>query len=223
MKSNRGPWIAALGLALTLALLLTLPHAHALAQPAPDPPDQVGLPIVPEDEAPAPDDLARRGDEGPDGGAMEAPQDGPQGGWMGWPPDGPGGGGMGYRRGAGHGMGRGRSMGEAMRALDLTADQKKRMADIRDRQQRSAIKGQADLRIAQLDLRKLMRADTPDRRAIDSQIEKMGSMRTAMQKSRVATMFEMRAVLTQEQRDKLKDWRENGGSRAEKRGGSDTD
>jgi Spy/CpxP family protein refolding chaperone len=36
-------------------------------------------------------------------------------------------------------------------------------------------------------------------------------------------MFDMRAVLTQEQRDKLKEWRENGGPRGEERGSSDSD
>ena len=110
-----------------------------------------------------------------------------------------------------------------MRMLDLTPEQKKRMADIRDRQERSAIRAQADMRIAQLDLQKLMRADTPDRRAIESQIDKLGSMRTAMQKSRMGMMFDMRSVLTQEQRDKLKDWRQNGGPRGEERGSSDSD
>jgi Spy/CpxP family protein refolding chaperone len=120
-------------------------------------------------------------------------------------------------------MGRGRGMGNALRQLDLTDDQKRRMADIRDKQQRSAIRAQADMKIAQLDLRKLMRADTPDRRAIDLQIEKLGSMRTTMQKSRVGMMFDMRAVLTQEQRDKLKDMREDGGPREDRRDGSDSD
>ena len=110
-----------------------------------------------------------------------------------------------------------------MRMLDLTAEQKKRMADIRDRQERSAIRAQADMRIAQLDLKKLMRADSPDRRAIESQIDKLGGMRTAMQKSRMGMMFDMRSVLTQEQRDKLKDWRQNGGPRGEERGSSDSD
>jgi Spy/CpxP family protein refolding chaperone len=226
MKRNRWIWTATLvgGLALAFVLALTVHHALAFAQPAPAPPDQdqVGQSIVlDDDDAPSPDDMAWL-DDGPAGQPMEAPQGGTRGGWGG----GPGGmGSGGHRGGRGPGMGRGRGgMGAAMRALDLTSDQKKRMADIRDRQQRSAIKAQADMRIAQLDLQKLMRADTPDRRAVDSQIEKLGTMRTAMQKSRVGMMFDMRAVLTQDQRDKLKDWRENGRPRGEdERGGSDSD
>lgn len=213
MKPNRWSWLVtlALGLVVASALALTTAHAPAVAQPAPAPPDQVGPPD-------APDDIAWLGldDDGPDGAPMEAPHDGGHGGgWMGR-------GGPGGRGGMGPGMRRG-GMGSAMRMLDLTPEQKKRMADIRDRQERSAIRAQADMRIAQLDLRKLMRADSPDRRAIESQLDKLGSMRTSMQKSRVGMMFDMRAVLTQEQRDKLKDWRENGGPRGGERGGSDSD
>jgi Spy/CpxP family protein refolding chaperone len=202
----------ALGLVVATTLALTIPHALALAQPAPAPPDQIGPPGA--DDG----DLAWLGldDDGPDGGPMEAPH----GGW-GRGPDGNGP--PGQRR---HMMGRGGMggrMGGAMRMLDLTPEQKKRMADIRDRQERSAIRAQADMRIAQLDLKKLMRADSPDRRAIESQIDKLGGMRTAMQKSRMGMMFDMRSVLTQEQRDKLKDWRQNGGPRGEERGSSDSD
>jgi len=211
MKSKRWWGIATIPLALVAAFMLTLTVHHALAQPAPDPPDQ----FEPNDDAPVPGDLAWLGadEDGPDGGALEAPNDGPHGGWMGAP---------GRRGGMGRGM-RGERMGMAMRALDLTSEQKKRMADIRDRQQRTAIRAQADMRIAALDLRKLMRADSPDRRAIESQIEKIGSMRTSMQKSRVGMMFDLRGVLTQEQKDKLKDMRQNGGPRGGERGGSDSD
>jgi Spy/CpxP family protein refolding chaperone len=223
MKPNRWSWFVtlALGLVVATALALTIPHAPAMAQPAPAPPDQIAPPGADDDDAPPPGDVAWLGldDDGPDGGPMEAPHGGPRGGWMG---AGPGGMGPGHRGVMGQGMRRGR-MGAAMRMLDLTPEQKKRMADIRDRQERSAIRAQADMRIAQLDLRKLMRADTPDRRAIESQIDKLGGMRTAMQKSRMGMMFDMRSVLTQEQRDKLKDWRQNGGPRGEERGSSDSD
>jgi Spy/CpxP family protein refolding chaperone len=115
--------------------------------------------------------------------------------------------------GGGHGMGFGRGrMGAGMmlRDLDLSKEQRTRIRDIRDKQMRSAIRAQADMRIAQLDLTKLMRADNPDRRAIESQIEKIGGMRTAMQKSRIATMFEVRNVLTPEQREQLRESRDQG-------------
>jgi len=217
MKSNRWPWIAALALVVALVAAIAMPHTRALAQPAPAPP------VSPQQIAPGddddPGDLAWIGDDdGPGDDALEAPHDQPGGGW-GRGPDGMGP--PGHRRGMG-GM-RGGAMGMAFRQLDLSDEQKKRMADIRDRQQRTAIRARADMSIAELDLRKLMRADTPDRRAIESQIEKIGSMRTSMQKSRVGTMFDMRTVLTQEQRDQLKQWRNNGGPSQGKHSRSESD
>src|SRR5262249_37720045 len=152
MKAKRWLGIAAVPMALVIALVLTLTVHHALAQPAPDQPAAPGQMAAPDD------DLALLGahEDGLDGGALEAPDDAPGAGWMGAP---------GRRGGMGRGM-RHEGMGRTIRALDLTADQKKRMADIRDRQQRTQIRSQADMRIAELDLRKLMRADSPDRRAI---------------------------------------------------------
>jgi protein CpxP len=215
MRSNRWPWLAALALVVALGAAMVLPHTRALAQPAPAPQMAPG---DPGDDDPG--DLAWLGDDdGPGDGAMEAPHDAPGGGWMGRGPDGMGP--PGHRRGMG-GM-RGGGMGMAFRQLDLTDEQKKRMADIRDRQERSSIRARADMSIAELDLRKLMRADSPDRRAIESQIEKIGSMRTSMQKSRVGMMFDMRSVLTPEQRNQLKEMRENGGGKQRTHGRSESD
>jgi Spy/CpxP family protein refolding chaperone len=118
---------------------------------------------------------------------------------------GPGGPGPGMRKGAG---GRG-GAGEALREkLNLTDDQKSRIADIRDRHERSAIPVQSDLKVASLDLRKLMRADRPDERAIHAQIDKISDLRGSLQKNRVSSMLEARSVLTAAQQ---KIMRESGG------------
>ena len=61
--------------------------------------------------------------------------------------------------------------------------------------------------IAALDLRKLIHADKPDQRAIDTQIDKIAGMRAGLRKAQVASMLEMRGVLTDEQRKKLQDAR----------------
>jgi Spy/CpxP family protein refolding chaperone len=99
--------------------------------------------------------------------------------------------------------------GEALRArLNLTDDQKSRIADIRDRHERSAIPIQSDLRVASLDLRKLMRADRPDERAIHAQIDRISDLRGSLQKNRVSSMLEARSVLTPAQQ---KIMRESGG------------
>jgi Spy/CpxP family protein refolding chaperone len=123
--------------------------------------------------------------------------------------------------GPGHGMrmrggpgawGRGRGLGLALRDLDLTETQRKKLAEIRDAQTRAGIQARANLQIAQLDLTKLIRADKPDKRAIDAQIDRIGTMRSSLQKSRVAALLEARSVLTPEQQQQLRERREHGRS-----------
>ena len=112
----------------------------------------------------------------------------------------------GMRRGPGMGR-RGPARAELREKLNLTDTQKERLADIRDRHARAAIPIQGDLRIASLDLRKLMRADKPDQRAIDAQIDRMASLRASLQKARVAGQLEARAVLTPAQQKIMREGR----------------
>jgi len=113
-----------------------------------------------------------------------------------------------------HGMGPGQRRGPGGGAglasrLELTPSQRDRMEEIRDRERRHAIQARADLQIARLDLRRLMRAEHPDAHAIDAQIDKLAHLRAEMAKSRVASLLEARAVLTPEQQQKLREWRMN--------------
>jgi Spy/CpxP family protein refolding chaperone len=108
----------------------------------------------------------------------------------------------------GPGMGRGGPAGAQLRdKLNLSDDQKAKLADIRDRQERASIPVNGDLRIASLDLRKLMRADKPDKGAIDTQIDRIASLRASLQKSRVAGHLEARGVLTPAQQKLMKEHR----------------
>lgn len=104
------------------------------------------------------------------------------------------------------GMGRGRRAEELRAKLNLTDEQKTRLADIRDRRARAAIPIEGDLRIASLDLNKLMRADKPDQRAIDAQIDKIANLRASLHKNRVAGHLEGRAVLTPAQQKTLREY-----------------
>ncbi len=119
------------------------------------------------------------------------------------------------RRGMGRGMRMHRGGIGAFATLDLTEAQRTKLADLRDRQQRRAIQARADLQIARLDLRKLLRAGTPSGPAINSQIDRISRMRADLQKSRVATMLEARSVLTPGQRQQLRE-RRAGGMRDER-------
>jgi len=93
------------------------------------------------------------------------------------------------------------------KALDLTGAQRTKMREAGERQMRRGIQERADLAIARLDLRQLVRADKPDQKAIDAQVDKLAGMRAQLQKERLAVMLEMRSMLTDAQRAKLKELR----------------
>ena len=113
-------------------------------------------------------------------------------------------GGMGMAGGAMCGPGMGAGQGAMMlEGLGLTAEQQKKVQELHERQARQQIQAGADLQLATMDLQKLMRADAPDKAKIDAQIDKVAQLRAQMQKSHMATMLEVRAMLTPEQ---LKMW-----------------
>lgn len=119
------------------------------------------------------------------------------------------------RRQMGPGMRRGAPMHRSMRhrgmgmmafaRLDLTDAQKKQIAEVREKQQRKAIESQADMQLAQLDLRKAMQAETPSAATINTQIDKLSKLRADAHKSRVAAFLEARALLTPEQQKQLRE------------------
>jgi periplasmic protein CpxP/Spy len=201
---RRTTWSVLLATALTAVPVLAQTPTGG-AQRAPQPP--AGSPARADDPATlaagdqADQDLlsALMDDDGP----LEAPM----------PDDGSGMGGMPGGRYGMNGGGRGGMRGGwGMMAsqLDLSDTQRDRIRGIMETQMRRGIQERADLQIATLDLGKLMRADTPNRGAIDSQIDKMGRMRATLSKERIGAMLDARAVLTPEQRDKLKQMRSQG-------------
>lgn len=105
------------------------------------------------------------------------------------------------------GMGRGMFAEE----LKLTDAQRTRMAEIRDRQARKGIQARADLQIAALDLHKLMAADSPSKTSLDAQVDRIARLRADMQKSRIASMLEMRSLLTADQQARLRELRRDRG------------
>jgi Spy/CpxP family protein refolding chaperone len=124
-------------------------------------------------------------------------------------PYGPGGMGMGMRHG---GMG-GRPMfnrraAMGMRArlaqLDLTEAQSSKLRDLHEAHARKAVQRRADMQLARMDLRKLMRADKPDMGAVNAQIDKIARMQAEGLKSAFEVRMQARAVLTPEQLKKLR-------------------
>ncbi len=93
---------------------------------------------------------------------------------------------------------------DMMRDLDLSKDQRERISDLHEKQERAAIRMRADLQTARLDLRRLVRADRTDRVAINRQIDRIAQMRAEMEKARLGTMLDVRSVLTPEQRERAR-------------------
>lgn len=102
---------------------------------------------------------------------------------------------------------------EAMRELDLTDAQRDRLADIREQHLKAAIPIEADLRLAELELGKLTRAERPDLRALERQIDHISGLRASLMKNRMSGMLEARSVLTPVQHRKLRELREQGPAR----------
>jgi Spy/CpxP family protein refolding chaperone len=107
----------------------------------------------------------------------------------------------------------------ALAQLDLTPEQRDRITELHERQARKAIQARADLETARLDMRKLMRADTPDRRALDTQIDRIAGLEAGLRKDRVATLLDVRALLTPDQRKKLETMRDGAWGRGPGWGG----
>ncbi len=124
----------------------------------------------------------------------------------------------GMRRG---GMGMGMGMGPMMlRELDLTEAQRAKVEDIHERTMKRAIQARADVQLARLDLGRLLRAERPDARAIDAQIDRIATLRAGIAKAHVGALLEVRGLLTPEQQKKLQELRRMGpGGRGHERMG----
>ena len=215
---NERIWGAVMALTLCAAPLLAQPAtapaapAHEATAPALAPGDDVDPQLVAaldldEQDLVAVDfdgpEQAPMGDDGPRMAGVRDGADGPQGRWGRRGPDaGRDGGGM---MGGPGGM-RGHLAMIADR-LKLTDPQRDKIRDIMEQQQRRGIQERADLEIANLDLHKLMRADKPDRNAIDAQVDKIARMRATLAKERIGAMLSAQDVLTPEQREQLKQMR----------------
>lgn len=87
--------------------------------------------------------------------------------------------------------------------LDLTGTQRDRLRDIAGTLERKEIQMNADLETAQLDLRDVMRSDSPSASSIDAKIDAVTQLRGDMMKAGARASLDARKVLTSEQRKKL--------------------
>lgn len=87
--------------------------------------------------------------------------------------------------------------------LGLTPVQVQELERLRVDFQREAIKRDADLRVAEMDLARLLQADTVDLGSVEAKIQEIERLRAAFRLARIRTIEQGKAQLTQEQRTKL--------------------
>ena len=95
-------------------------------------------------------------------------------------------------------------------ALNLTDKQKDALKGIRERVEKEAIKKRADLQLAHVELQELLDKTPVDMSAVEASLKKSESSRTDLHLSFIKAREEVKALLTPDQRAKLKDELEAG-------------
>ena len=194
------------------AALLLSPLA-ASAQSAPPRAAQGAAPPVVAPAAPVVDDDGSWLADLFEGAPGEAPPalgdaEGHEGGLMAFDDDDHGGPGRGHHMAPGGPHERGRMMrrnlGMRFAALDLTDAQRDKLRDIHETAARKSVQRRADMQLARMDLRKLMRAEAPNASSVNAQIDKISRLQAEGMKAHFDTFMQARAVLTPEQQKKLR-------------------
>ncbi|HTZ46245.1 MAG TPA: Spy/CpxP family protein refolding chaperone [Verrucomicrobiae bacterium] len=164
----------------------------------------------PQDEATTPGAEEMLGPGGP-GGEAVAPPDNPAGppnsggprgdrGWEGRRDGSERGG----RRHEEFGLSRLLSNPDIQQKVGVTAEQVAKIKQQESAFRKSEIRERADVDVKRVELRDLLSADTPDRKAIDAKLQEVSTAQLAMEKSRVDFRLDMKEALTPDQRTKLR-------------------
>lgn len=112
--------------------------------------------------------------------------------------------GMGPRGEGGPGLPMGGPGPREWERLGLGEAQRRKLDDLRDVEQRKVIRLEADLRIAELDLRRLVAGDLPSLQTLGAQVDRIADLRAGILKARLATELGLRGILTPDQRARLR-------------------
>lgn len=101
---------------------------------------------------------------------------------------------------------RGDMMGpRLMERLNLSDDQKNQIEKLRTDFQKQQIAQRAKVQTAAVELRQLLRAENPDKAAIEKKIQEVAQLRAQLQTARVNHMLNVRKVLTPEQQKMVRE------------------
>jgi len=88
--------------------------------------------------------------------------------------------------------------------LNLSSDQVRNLERLRSDYDREAIKNEADLRVAEMDLSDLLRADSVDLKKAETKVRDIERLRAELRIARIRAIEQGKGVLSQEQREKLR-------------------
>ena len=98
----------------------------------------------------------------------------------------------------------------ARRQLGLNEEQSNRLRQLHLEGRKSAIRRRADMETKQLELEELLGTAEPDRAAIDRTVQQIGDLHAAQIKAGIDQRLGFKDVLTPEQREKMREFREQG-------------
>jgi len=87
--------------------------------------------------------------------------------------------------------------------LNLSSQQVQHLEDLRDGYQREAIRYDADIRIAEVDLQRLLKADSVDLEQVKGKLQEIGNLKAEIQLARIRAIEQGKALLSPEQHEKL--------------------
>jgi Spy/CpxP family protein refolding chaperone len=87
--------------------------------------------------------------------------------------------------------------------LSLSPQQVRDLEDLRDGYERDAIRHDAEIRIAEVDLQRLLKAATVDLEQVNGKLQEMEHLKTETRLARIRAIEQGKALLSPEQREKL--------------------
>jgi Spy/CpxP family protein refolding chaperone len=88
--------------------------------------------------------------------------------------------------------------------LNLSSEQVKNLERLRTDFEREAVKNEGDLRVAELDLSEILKADSVDVKRAEAKVREIERLRAELRIARIRAIEQAKTVLSQEQREKLR-------------------
>jgi len=114
-----------------------------------------------------------------------------------------------WHEGRGH-MKRGDHFATMLAKLGLDDKQKESVASIRSKVKKETVMKRAEIEVARIDLKGILAKDQVDMAAVETLLKKTAALHTDIHLAHIKSMQEIKAVLTPEQRKKLKELRQAG-------------